>query len=45
MKEVGQRPTEGDASAWDRRKDDIEQSLAVQAQTERLQTEGLDAAW
>lgn len=45
MKELGPRPIDGDASAWERQRDEIEQSLALQAQTERLQTEGLEAAW
>ena len=43
---LGVKPEDGAAAAeWHRRNVELNEALAVQAQTERLQTEGLEAAW
>ena len=46
VNEQGLRPADPEgAAAWDQRRVQVEEALALHDQTERLQTEGLETAW
>lgn len=46
LDKLGLTPSDAEgAAAWEQRRAQADEALELQAQTERLQTDGLDTAW